>query len=213
MKLRGLRTLDDRWAMLRIGQADLQVYLIDLSQLLVAKSVRPITYQPKLRLPFNFTVEVLDYVCVSTMLENWLVAFNSGGNPGMRRRQAPIDPAERKGSDVIQIHYIESGHNRLTFYDRRQVAIWASGPAAALCRLQIYADIYEEDEIGDFISIYRPAEEWASWCVARRTHSIIVWETKHGKDLGSFPNMIAALHAILPLICDPLPSSRHVGNR
>jgi len=131
----------------------------------------------------------------------------------MPRRHDPNDPAKLEGSGVTQFQDLEPGYTRLTFHDRRQATIWASGAAAALCRLHVYADPDEEDEIGDFISIYRPSEQWASWCVARRGHAIIVWETKHGKDLGSLPDMIEALHGIWRLICEPLPSLHAVRLR
>ena len=173
----------------------------------------------KPRLTFNFSVAVLNYTCVSNMHEGYLVAINLRGNPGMSRTPYPSGPAKQEDSDVTRGHDVAPGHNRLTFLDRRQAASWASGPAAALCRLQIYDDPDEDDEIGDFISIYRPGENWASWCVARRGNTIAVWEAKDGKDLGSFPTVIAALHATWTLVSDPLTSLRassqqpHMRNR
>jgi hypothetical protein len=88
--------------------------------------------------------------------------------------------------------------NRLTTVDRQEALTWARGVAGLWCRVVIYADPTEDEDIGDFISIYRIGQSWASWGAARRDSHILLWRSDHGVDLGSFPSVAEALQVILP---------------
>ncbi len=127
-------------------------------------------------------------------MKNWL---ESAGTPGMALT-----------GNVLKFPSAGSRPNRLTLLDRQQADLWINGPHAAWCSLSIFADPDESDDIGDFISIYRVNEDWASWGVARRGDSIILWETRQGKDLGVFASTLEALDAIWLLMCEPLSPSR-----
>lgn len=88
--------------------------------------------------------------------------------------------------------------NRLTVKDRLAAAEWAAGPASAWYTLVVCADPGESEEIGDFISIYKLGQRWASWGLARRDSNVILWRTDCGSDLGPFGNVRDALEAIFP---------------
>jgi hypothetical protein len=105
---------------------------------------------------------------------------------------------------MANIVWLPSSHrqNRFTTVDRQEALFWARGVAGLWCRLVIYADPAEDEEIGDFVSIYRLGQSWASWGLARRNSQILLWRSDHGVDLGSFPSVAEALQAILPSSAD-----------
>jgi hypothetical protein len=82
--------------------------------------------------------------------------------------------------------------------DLRDARHWAAGHAGTWCRIVIYADPDEDDEIGDFISIYRIGHHWAAWGAARRGRRILLWRADTGKDVGRFATMREALDLIVP---------------
>jgi hypothetical protein len=88
--------------------------------------------------------------------------------------------------------------NRLTILDLQEAEEWASGLPSLWCKLVIYESPPEDEEIGDFISIYKLGQSWASWGAARRGASIVLWRADCGSDLGIFSRMRDALEAILP---------------
>ncbi len=89
-----------------------------------------------------------------------------------------------------------NGVNRLTVADRMEAMAWAAGFAGLWCHLSIYADPSEHEDIGDFISIYKLGQSWASWGAARRDTRIVLWRADFGQDLGYFTTMAEALEAI-----------------
>jgi len=88
--------------------------------------------------------------------------------------------------------------NRLTVADLQDAEDWASGLSKLWCKLVVYESPAHDEEIGDFISIYKLGQSWASWGVARRGGSIVLWRADCGSDLGIFSRMRDALDAILP---------------
>jgi len=103
---------------------------------------------------------------------------------------------------IVWLPGVSKKQNRLTAQDRREAVCWSQGVAGLWCRLVIYADPTEDEDIGDFVSIYRLGQSWASWGVARRGDQILLWQSDHGVDIGAFPTMADALQAILPSLSD-----------
>jgi hypothetical protein len=97
---------------------------------------------------------------------------------------------------VIPLPTVWPSPHQLTLEDRQQAAQWAAGPAGRWLEIMIYADPNESDEMGDFISVYRLGEDWASWGVARRGDFVTAWEAQRGRDLGLYSTMLSALAAI-----------------
>ena len=127
----------------------------------------------------------------------------------MKRRMGEIaTPSGNTEHNILQFRMAEPRPNRLTLIDRGQASRWVAGPPGASWYIKVYDDTDEGEEIGDFISIYGVEQLWASWGVARRGDVIVLWETTRAGDLGSFPNMTAALQAISPSTAKPSPSSR-----
>ena len=98
--------------------------------------------------------------------------------------------------NVIRIPNLPIKKNRLTAEDRKQAWLWAGGSVRRWCRIAIWADPAEDEEIGDYISIYRLHAQWASWGAARRDQEILLWRSDCGKDIGMFPSMLQALNTI-----------------
>jgi len=88
--------------------------------------------------------------------------------------------------------------NRLAIADIQEAEEWAGGLSRLWCKLVIYESPAEDEEIGDFISIYKLGQSWASWGAARRGRNVVLWRADCGSDLGIFSRMRDALDAILP---------------
>lgn len=92
------------------------------------------------------------------------------------------------------------GRNRLTIKDRREATEWIADLAGSRCKLIICANPHEDEEIGDWVSISRNGQPWASWCAARRGSEILLWSGLDGTDLGSFATMRPALDSLIDRI-------------
>lgn len=88
----------------------------------------------------------------------------------------------------------------LTARDRIEACRWDE--AARLFgydRLVIHERLSSDPpEVGNFLSIYRTGEPWATWGLARRDDEIFAWNCATGADIGVFESVNAALLAILP---------------
>jgi hypothetical protein len=116
-------------------------------------------------------------------------------------------PSDCREADIIPFPSPALRGNRLTIRDRIEVLAWVE--AARRCGYDrvVIRERHPEDDphIGDFLSIYRAGECWATWGVARQGRALRVWRCATGADLGDFPNTEAALAAILaaPLFGEP----------
>lgn len=61
-----------------------------------------------------------------------------------------------------------------------------------------------EPEHGDYVLIYAPGCDWATWGVGRSGAEVVVWHCRDGVDFGRFPTMMQALER-LPPVWAPLP--------
>jgi len=86
--------------------------------------------------------------------------------------------------------------NRLSPQDISQAKAWAGGSARHWCRIEICADPSEDERIGDFVSIYRLHDPFASWGAARRGTRILLWRSDFGTDIGYFARMSEALGSV-----------------
>jgi hypothetical protein len=100
--------------------------------------------------------------------------------------------------NIVWFPVISPRQNRLTPLDRREALSWARSLARLWCRVVIYDDPTEDEDIGDFISVYRLGQSWASWGVARRGSHVVLWRSDQGVDIGTFPSVAEALQGIMP---------------
>lgn len=121
------------------------------------------------------------------------------------RRRAPTKTLFE--AKIIQFPMRAVLANRLTVTDRQDALRWIRGEAGSACRLEISEEC-ETDELGDFISIYRLGQVWASWGAARRGGAVLLWKADIGRDLGTFPNMQAALDVVSGVLNPAQPPAK-----
>lgn len=71
-------------------------------------------------------------------------------------------------------------------------------------------------EAADYVLIYSPDSEWASWGIARDDEGVLVWHCGSGTDLGRFDTMLDALESLPPAFRRPAawaPKPIHVRPR
>ena len=91
-------------------------------------------------------------------------------------------PAQRRSGSTLLVR------------DKIDVCLWeASFGFPELCRLVIHDQIDTGSDIVALVLIYGPDSPWARWGLARRGHSIILWQCCDGTELGAFATMRAAL--------------------
>jgi len=86
--------------------------------------------------------------------------------------------------------------NRLNEQDCVDATCWRQGGACQRYRMVVCIDPAEDDDIGDFLMVYRRTEPWASWGVARRGARVLLWRCADGADIGTFETVGEALGAI-----------------
>lgn len=101
---------------------------------------------------------------------------------------------------------------RFTSQDRNELTCWQVGRAG---RQFLRAVAHAAGTPGglsehDFILIYEPAAQWASWGLARTEDGVLVWECAYGNDLGMFRTVREALAFVEDQA--GVPESGEVGN-
>ncbi len=116
-----------------------------------------------------------------TMLETPEIALESNTPSGIRH--------------VISFPVRAIGPNRLTATDRQEAFWWVGGAAAMCCEIVVTSDV--DAEIGDFISVYKVGQAWATWGIGRRGNAVLLWRADRGIDLGTFDSVREALAGII----------------
>ncbi|MBV9782862.1 MAG: hypothetical protein JO264_03500 [Acidisphaera sp.] len=89
--------------------------------------------------------------------------------------------------------------SRLTVRDRMDVLAWEDAARRrGYGRFVITARTpYDDPPIGDYLSIYRAGDPWASFGVARHGRVVRAWRCGSGADLGEYETTAQALAAVL----------------
>ena len=89
--------------------------------------------------------------------------------------------------------------SRLTMYDRMEFLAWeGAARRRGYARFVVTARTpYDDPPIGDYLSIYRAGDPWASFGVARHGAVVRAWRCASGADLGEYETTAEALAAVL----------------
>jgi hypothetical protein len=94
--------------------------------------------------------------------------------------------------------------NRMTFRDRMAAMEWQSS-ARSLGYTRVAYDTSasdDEPELGDFMLIYAPGAQWATWGVGCCEGGFIVWRPADGATVSWHPSISRALSTIPPAVAE-----------
>jgi hypothetical protein len=105
-----------------------------------------------------------------------------------------LDVARSAVANIVVLPKRVARLNRLREQDRAEARLWCEGLGnPRYCMLE-YAEA--DEDLGDFILISGVDEAWATWGVARRGDTILLWRSIGGETIGSFETMALALKAL-----------------
>lgn len=120
-------------------------------------------------------------------------------------RRSRVAGPGRAGGTTAQIILLASYRqhgDQFTLRDRHEIATWRNAGVPTGARAVIH-QTWELDTVSgtDFMLIYQPGHQWATWGMARQQGRLGVWRCATGVDLGFFATAAIALRSVMPPEC------------